>query len=162
MVIPADRKTNRGKEMVCRKIVILFVLLTFGLLSGMAGCTRGRTSTVPDSETLKAVTPKEAFELIQRNKGNPNFLILDVRTPEEFAEGHIEGAINIDYYHPGFQNELNGLDKTKTYLVYCRTGNRSGQAFDFMKDQGFKEVFHMDGGIIVWRKEGLPVMKKKG
>ena len=148
--------------MVLRKIVILFVLLTFGLLSGVARCTRGRTSTVPDSETLKAVTPKEAFELIQRNKGNPNFLILDVRTPEEFAEGYIEGAINIDYYHPGFQADLNKLDKTRTYLVYFRTGNRSGQAFEFMKEQGFREVFHMDGGITVWRKEGFPVVKQKG
>jgi rhodanese-related sulfurtransferase len=145
-----------------RGIVIVLVLLAFGLLSGMAGCTRHTASSVPDSENLKAVTPKQAFELIQRNKSNPNFLILDVRTPEEFAEGYIEGAINIDYYHPGFQADLNKLDKTRTYLVYCRTGNRSGQAFEFMKEQGFREVFHMDGGITVWRKEGLPVVKQKG
>jgi rhodanese-related sulfurtransferase len=152
-------RTYEGGEMDRRRIVIVFVLLTLGVLSGIAGCTQCRASTVPDSENLKAVTPKEAFELIQRNKSNPNFTILDVRTPEEFAEGHIEGAINIDYYHPGFQVELNGLDKTKTYLVYCRTGNRSGQAFEFMKEQQFREVFHMDGGITVWRKDGLPVVK---
>jgi rhodanese-related sulfurtransferase len=155
-------RTDRGEEMGWRRIVIAFVLLIFGVFAGTAGCAQYRASSVPDSENLKAVTPKEAFELIQRNKSNPNFAILDVRTPEEFAEGHIGGAINIDYYHPGFQTELNKLDRTKTYLVYCRTGSRSGQAFEFMKEQGFREVFDMDGGITVWRKEGLPVVSKKG
>ena len=145
--------------MVRRKIVILFVLLTFGVLSGVAGCTRGRKSTVPDSEVLKPVSAKQAVDLIQRNKGNPRFVILDIRTPEEYAEGHIEGAVNMDYYHPGFQVELNKLDKTKVYLMYCRTGNRSGQAFEFMKEQHFTEVYHMEDGIVSWRKEGLPVVK---
>jgi len=129
------------------------------MLAGMAGCAQHKTSGVPDSDILKPVSPKQAFDLVQRNKGNPGFVILDVRTPEEYAEGHIEGAVNMDFYHPGFQVELNKLDKTKTYLVYCRTGNRSGQAFELMKEQRFTEVYHMDGGIVSWRKEGLPVVK---
>ena len=154
-----DRRTDRGEVIGRRGIVIVLVLLAFGLLSGMAGCTRHTASSVPDSENLKAVTPKEAFELIQRNKSNPNFVILDIRTPEEYAEGHIEGAVNMDYYHPGFQVELNKLDKTKMYLIYCRTGSRSGQAFEFMKEQRFTEVYHMEDGIVSWRRENLPVVK---
>jgi len=64
---------------------------------------------------------KDAYTLIQKNKGNPDFVILDVRTPAEFADEHIENAINLDYYSETFRDDLNKLDKTKTYLIYCRT-----------------------------------------
>ena len=141
------------------RIVSLLVLFVCSVLAGMAGCARHTASGVPDSEVLKPVSPKQALDLIQRNKGNPRFVILDIRTPEEYAQGHIEGAVNMDYYHPGFQVELNKLDKTKMYLIYCRTGNRSGQAFEFMKEQRFTEVYHMEDGIVSWRRENLPVVK---
>ena len=113
------------------------------------------------SEMLRTVPPQEGLELVQRNKDNPSFVILDVRTPEEFESGHIEGAINIDYYHPGFQVELGKLDKTKTYLVYCRTGNRSEKAFVVMKELKMKEVYVLDGGITAWRAANFPVGGQK-
>lgn len=110
---------------------------------------------------LKAVTPKEAYEVIRKNSDNPNFVVLDVRTPEEYDEGHIEGAINIDYYHPGFQSEVKKLDRSKTYLLYCRTGNRSGSAFRLFEDLRFQDVYHMEGGTSRWKREGLPLVTKK-
>lgn len=110
---------------------------------------------------LKSVKPKEAYELIRKNAGNPEFVILDVRTPEEFDEGHIEGAINIDYYHPGFESEVEKLDRSKTYLLYCRTGNRSGRSFRLFEELRFQHVYHMEGGTSRWKREGLPLVKKK-
>lgn len=101
---------------------------------------------------------KEAYNKIHENKNNPNLVILDVRTTEEYAEGHIENSINIDFNAGYFKTKINKLDKNKTYLVYCRTGNRSGKAIKVMEQLGFKEVYNI-GGIIDWQREGYPVVK---
>jgi len=113
------------------------------------------------SASLRPVAPKEARELIERNKGNPNFVILDVRTPDEFRSGYIEEAVNIDYYGPGFQVELGKLDRTKTYLIYCRSGNRTEDTFEMMRQLGFREVYPLEGGIKAWLAAGYPVSGQK-
>ena len=84
---------------------------------------------------------------------------LDVRTPGEFAEGYIEGARLIDFQSGNFENEIATLDKNATYAVYCRSGNRSGQAVKAMKDAGFSNVFNMNGGVIEWANAGLPLVR---
>lgn len=68
------------------------------------------------------------------------FQIVDVRTPEEFTASHVEGSTNIDFLNSNFQTEIQKLDKNKIYKVYCRSGNRSGQAERIMKSLGFKDV----------------------
>jgi rhodanese-related sulfurtransferase len=103
--------------------------------------------------------PKDALALIQKNKGNQGFVVLDVRTPDEFKDGHIEGAINVDYNSGGFKTELLKLDKKKTYFVYCRTGRRSGEAVKIMRDLGFGNIIRMKGDMIRWQSEKLPVVK---
>jgi rhodanese-related sulfurtransferase len=85
-------------------------------------------------------------------------ITLDVRTPIEFAEGHIEGARLIDFQSGNFENEIASLDKNATYAVYCRSGNRSGQAVKVMQDAGFTNVFNMNGGVIDWANAGLPLV----
>jgi rhodanese-related sulfurtransferase len=85
-------------------------------------------------------------------------ITLDVRTPIEFAEGHIEGARLIDFQRGNFENEIAALDKNATYAVYCRSGNRSGQAVKVMQDAGFTNVFNMNGGVIDWANAGLPLV----
>jgi rhodanese-related sulfurtransferase len=85
-------------------------------------------------------------------------ITLDVRTPIEFAEGHIEGARLIDFQSGNFENEIAALDKNATYAVYCRSGNRSGQAVKVMQDAGFTNVFNMNGGVIEWANAGLPLV----
>lgn len=108
--------------------------------------------------TAKDITPAEAMELIEEHKDNPDFIILDVRTPDEFAAGHIENAILIDYYED-FKNQISRLDKSKIYLVYCRSGNRSGKGMKIMTKEGFTTVYNMKGGINSWRSENLPVVE---
>ncbi len=149
----------RKAALVHLMIVALLFLAMLGGLASPGTCAPENGTGVPGPKIFHQVSAKEAFDLIQRTKGNPNFVILDVRTPEEYAEGHIEGAVNMDYYHPGFQVELGRLDKTKVYLVYCRSGTRSEHTFQFMKEQQFKEVYEMKGGISSWREQRLPILK---
>ena len=89
----------------------------------------------------------------------PGVVTLDVRTPGEFAEGYIEGARLIDFQSGNFENEIASLDKNATYAVYCRSGNRSGQAVKVMQDAGFTNVFNMNGGVIDWANAGLPLVR---
>jgi len=138
-------------------IWVLVAALFFGIVlaNGSLHITPSAAESRSQTQILEALTPKQASSLIQENKANSNFVILDVRTPEEFQEGHIEGAVNLDYYAKTFLDDLDRLDKTKVYLIYCR----SGKTFGFMKKLGFQEVYHMVGGIMRWKAEGLPTTK---
>ncbi len=103
--------------------------------------------------------PRDAFEYIKKNKGNNNFVILDIRTPEEFASGHIEGAVNINFRSDNFSEEINKLDKNKTYFVYCRTGNRSYEAVKIMAGLNFLSILRLSDDITGWKSAGLPLVK---
>lgn len=83
---------------------------------------------------------------------------LDVRTPDEFAEGHLVNALNINVEGASFDSEVGKLDKGVTYAVYCRSGRRSGDAINRMKDAGFKNLVNMDAGILEWVAAGLPLV----
>ncbi len=85
-------------------------------------------------------------------------VILDVRTPGEYAEGYIEGARMIDFQGGSFETEIASLDKNATYAVYCRSGNRSGQAVKIMQDAGFLNLFNLEGGVIDWANQGMPLV----
>ena len=85
-------------------------------------------------------------------------ITLDVRTPGEFNEGHIEGSKLIDFQSGNFESEIATLDKSKTYAVYCRSGSRSGQAVKIMSDAGFTNLYNLDGGVIDWANAGLPLV----
>lgn len=98
-------------------------------------------------------TPKFEYQLVNTSQINSiltqeSLVVLDVRTPTEFTTGHIKGAINLDYYQPSFKNELAKLDKTKKYLVYCRSGNRSQSTVQIMKQLGFKYIYEVNGGMV--------------
>ncbi len=138
--------------------VLLFTCITLG-----SGCNKTESvgpvdQTESPGQEIANVTAKEAFDLIQANKDDPDFVILDVRTPEEFSEGHIENATNLDYYSETFREELDQLDKSKIYLMHCRSGGRSSQAITIMEELDFLKVYHMNDGIIGWEAGGFPVM----
>jgi len=127
------------------------------VVSVLSGCTLGGQLTPSDTLQVLDVTSQEAFDLIQKNHGNPDFIILDVRTSSEFQDRHIEGALNIDVNLPSFSEELEQLDRNGTYLVYCRSGNRSRTALAIMDDLGFTRIYHLTNGITEWVDAGLPV-----
>lgn len=100
------------------------------------------------------LTPLQSDSLVKANKTNPNFVILDVRTPAEYKPKHLEGAINRNYYET-FDNKLDSLDKNKRYLLHCQSGARSAGAFAKMKTKNFREVYNMKGGISAWSNANL-------
>ncbi len=87
-------------------------------------------------------------EFVQTYEKTANAVVLDVRTPTEFAAGHLDKAINVDYENPSFETEIKKLDTSKTYFVYCRSGNRSGRSIEIMRRDGFDHIFELKGGII--------------
>ena len=135
--------------------LIIGILLTSSCIQPETNTTKSETQI----QIIENITPEEAHILIQENKDNPNFVILDVRTPEEFLGEYIENAVNLDYYSDTFRNDLDKLDKNKTYLIYCRSGSRSENSLNIMKGLDFREVYNMLGGITKWKSEGLPTTK---
>ena len=97
------------------------------------------------------------FELIMDTTSNG--LLLDIRTDNEFAQGHLLGAQQIDFYKNDFSKALEKLDKDQPVFIYCRSGNRSGKAAQQMKAMGFSEVYNLEGGISAWSKRGKPIAK---
>ena len=121
------------------------------------GCSAPETET--PAQILKDITAEDANELIRENEDNPDFMIIDVRTPAEYADGNIEDSVLIDFNAGDFEEQIGQLDRDGKYLVYCRSGNRSGQAVDYMQEQGFKEVYNMLGGIGAWTAAGFPTVQ---
>ena len=108
------------------------------------------------TQISKDVFPSEAYRLISEKKDNGDLVILDVCTPKEFTKAHLENAINLNFFSEAFKSQLDALDKGKTYFVYCKVGGRSKLAQKQMKKLGFKEVYNIVGGTLLWEEEGLP------
>jgi rhodanese-related sulfurtransferase len=119
----------------------------------------GSVKAAGGGQTFVLVSPSEAFDLIGKNEGNPGFVLLDVRTPQEYAKGHLRDAVLIDYRSKTFEQEIGRLDRGKTYLLYCRTGNRSDKAMDLMRTLGFGRVYHLAGGIEKWKEDSRPIVR---
>ena len=133
-----------------KMLVILFALAALSLA---AGCGETKTKT-----RIQQVGPAEAYQLIQQHRDDPHFVILDIRTPQEFVAAHIQGAMNVDFYAPDFKQQLDQLPKDKTYLVYCNSGNRSGQAMPLFRELGFGQVYELKGGVQAWHQAGYPLV----
>jgi rhodanese-related sulfurtransferase len=90
--------------------------------------------------------PREAF--LEACRSWTGSIILDVRTPEEYRDGHLDGAISLDYFGDEFLDDFDKLDKQRTYLVYCRSGRRSVRVCTLMRNAGFSSVYQLDGGLM--------------
>lgn len=125
-----------------------FILSALAALGLCTGCT---------AQSKVTVLEPQAF--IEAVEADTSAVILDVRRPEEYADGHLDKAVNIDWLNQNaFSAALPTLDKSRTYYVYCRSGRRSNAAATKMQEAGFK-VFDMAGGYLRWTSEGRPVVK---
>jgi len=109
--------------------------------------------------SAQKIMQKNSTELSQILEKDKKIVILDVRTPQEFAAGHLKGAQNIDIYQDNFYTRIDKLDKKTTYLVYCRTSNRSTSAVKYMHQNGFKNLYQMMDGFPGWAYNKLPYEK---
>jgi len=127
------------------------------LIVGLSSCGDQAAEVVPAASSegqaeaeVQLLDAASAATFVAEN--NPT--IIDVRTPEEFAAGYIAGATLIDISSPGFVDAISALDRSATYFVYCRSGNRSATATSQMIDLGFTSVYELDGGIVSWAAAG--------
>ncbi|MEO7991357.1 MAG: rhodanese-like domain-containing protein [Chryseolinea sp.] len=126
----------------------LIVILVFAL-----------TACSISSQKENSVNEQTGFEKLDvttfqsKLKESPNAVLLDVRTPEEFTAGNIEGAVNIDFKASDFEQKIAELDKSKTYFVYCLSGIRSGKAADRMSELGFTSLYTLNGGYTAWTEK---------
>ncbi len=143
------------------------VALTLSVGLGVASCASSSTSSpVTAAPVTSAVTGYQmlaptAADALLRDPPK-KLVVLDVRTPSEFAAGHIAGAIDIDLTAATWAGEAAKLDPKTPYFVYCHSGNRSAQAVAFLKQHGFNSIYELQGGIAAWQAAGLPVTAGTG
>ena len=127
----------------------------------VVGCHARKKDKEPEvkKQILQSLDPVKINTIIQKEKDNKNLVILDVRTPSEYARGHIKNAILIDYHSMKFKHDLEGLDRNKIYVLYCQSGFRSKKSLYLMGDLGFKTIYEMSGGFVAWYRNKLPVVK---
>lgn len=173
MAVTAGKQTERTgmkkSPLFTHATITLTVLCsTLFLLAGCGNETGGNDSspvlTVPaesqaESTFFLDITTAQADSILAANCDEDCFVVLDVRTPEEYHAGHLEGAAMIDYRGESFEATLDALDKDNTYLIYCRTAHRTGECMAILEEHGFTKVYNMLGGITQWREEGRPVVE---
>jgi phage shock protein E len=137
---------------VRRSLVAVLVVASIVLAAGCGG----DGGTAAPAAVIETVAPADAAALI--DSAPAGLVVLDVRTPDEFAAGHLAGAVNLDYYASDFPDSLAALDRLAPYVIYCRTGRRSAEVREMMREMGFLGVTEIDGGITAWVEESLPVV----
>lgn len=125
--------------------VLSLVILFFGLTS----CLKNQADGVQVLDVAK----------YEKNMAQPDVQLVDVRTPEEYSEGHLENAINIDVTADDFDAKVASLDMEKPVMVYCKSGGRSAKASARLKELGFKNITDLEGGITNWKSENKPTVK---
>lgn len=149
----SKKKQKKPRGWVAVGVTVLLVGVVLGAWFFLAN----RATDPP----LGDISVQQAKDLLARHNSDPNFALLDVRTPQEYAQSHISQAgitpMNLDFYAPDFREQLGKLDREKTYIVYCQTGNRSAQTVALMKELEFRRIYNIEGGIVAWQSEGLPL-----
>ena len=119
----------------------------------LAACGSGSSDTAVESG-VRVVEPAAPQQMLAEE---PAPTLIDVRTPQEYAEGHLEGAELVDFNAADFREMIAAYPRDASYVIYCRSGNRSEGARRIMDELGFTDVADIDGGILAWTQAGLPL-----
>lgn len=139
------------------KKLILITTVVAAMFTVSCGTSQNTTpeTALASTDVIVTVGAKAFNDLMVTEPGT----LLDVRTPEEWAEGTLKDAVKINYKGDTFEQEIEALDKTLPVYVYCRSGGRSAGAADVLKEKGFEKVYNLDGGITSWEENGFEVVK---
>ena len=146
MKTPGTRLYNTGQTAIAMKLYLMTILA-----AGLLSCSSPQQGNAP-VKTISATEYKTHHEKID----NQEVMLVDVRTPTEFAAGHLEKTQHADFLSGEFEKEMQQWNKDKTYYLYCASGNRSGKAAKLMEEAGFKIVYNI-GGYQDLKAAGLPV-----
>lgn len=108
-------------------------------------------------KSITELEPNEAFTEIEKHLDNPDFVVLDVRTPKEYEKEHLENARLLDVNSSDFESKIEEMDKNKEYFIYCKAGRRGSKAAKLMQENGYQNVINIAGGIDRWKSKRLPV-----
>lgn len=139
-----------------KKLSLLFLIFC------LFACQNNNHKASSDNPTLSIredISVEQAYEKIIKGIQDSNLVVIDVRTPKEYEQFRLKNTLFINYRDPNFKTEINKLDRSKTYIVYCLSGKRSGQTCDIMQEAGFKEVYNIAGGMLKWQALDLPVVR---
>jgi len=134
---------------------LIRVLISAVLIAVVASCGLQSTTDIP----INNVDVNTARDLVTQDE---TVIVLDVRTPEEYAIGHIEGALNINIAEADFSKRISKLDRDKTYIIHCSANvknGRSAKSLEIMSSFGFDKLLNMEGGIIAWEQSGYPLVR---
>lgn len=140
---------------IMTRSLVCLCLLTW-VYSPLQAADSAPATTTASVAAPKNVSVDDADKLL---KANPNIVVLDVRTADEFKSGHIPGAKNLDFFGDDFEKQIAALDKSKTYLVHCAAGGRSAKACKVIEKDQIPSVYHLNEGFNAWQKAGKPVEK---
>lgn len=143
------------------KYIGLALILTMAI-----GCNNTNNDGESSSDTSNDVDQQGQSEpssiapsAFKKGIQDEDALVLDVRTQQEFEQGYIPNAKNVNYRAPDFETLIKQIDRKGSFYVYCASGSRSSKAVDFMAKEGFEEVYNLKGGIFNWQEQGYPVKK---
>jgi thioredoxin 1 len=142
-------RSDKNRNNKTSKQILNLLVLTISIV--FSSCSHDKLQTNKND-----LTPVEFSKKTKENTSSP---IVDVRTPDEFSEGHLENAKNINWKGNDFEKQINQFDKSTPTFVYCKSGGRSALAAQKMRSIGFKEVYELKGGISEWLEKELPVEK---
>lgn len=157
----ASRPGRTSRSSRTSRLVLVSALAVASI--ALAGCSSGSGSEASVTAGPTAATaPASGAELdpaaFAAALKLPGTTVIDVRTPAEFADGHLQGAVNIDIASPDFTAQVAALDPSAPYAVYCRSGNRSAAALAEMSRVGMTGAYHLGGGIGAWQSAGGEVV----
>jgi len=139
------------KNRITSLLLLAFISMNF-VACGQKSGTKEKNNEL-DQAAISLISPEDL------NQANKDIQLIDVRKPDEFASGHIENAVNMNFYDEDFEAQIKNLDKDKDVYIYCRSGGRSGKAAKQLEELGFTKVYDLEGGILNWEKQNLPLVK---
>jgi len=137
------------------KLTYLSIFISI-LFLGTTYMAQGKKASAPKFPYFSDLNYEQLVQVLK----DDSLVVVDVRTAQEFKSGHLKGALSIDFRSFDFESKIKKLDKKKTYLLYCRSGNRSGQAMAVFKQNGFTKVYNQQGGIIELNNRKHPLVVK--
>lgn len=135
------------------------IILSAGILA-FSSCESKKSSPETSSPQEVATAAVVNLNPVEFQAKSSQGIIIDVRTSEEIAEGKIAGALEMDYFLPSFQSQVDELPKDKEIFIYCAVGSRSREVAEMLLEQGFTKVYHLSGGIQAWAQNGLPIVQE--
>lgn len=144
-----------GTTLPAMRRILLLIATVLGTVGLLAGCSSDSAEST-SADATSAVTTVSAEQFLAA-AAEPDVVVLDVRTPVEFAAGHMSGAVNANVESSDFATQIAALPTDTTYAVYCRSGNRSAVASAQLADAGFESVINLQGGLVDLQAAGAPI-----